>query len=65
MTHLLRVKVSLVFVVQFEVAIITVHWFVIHLQTDVSAQVEGRLQEVPMAILSTNELITHSVVDVE
>ena len=65
MTHLLRVKVSFVFVIKFEVTVITVRWLLIHLQTDISAQVEGRLKQVLVVSLSTKQLITHSVVDVE
>ena len=65
MTHLLRVKVPFVFVIKFEVAVITVHWLLIHLETDISAQGERGLQQVLVVGPSTNQLITHSVVDVE
>ena len=53
------------FEIQFQISVCTEDRFLIGLETDVSAQVEGGLQQVLPASFSTNQFVSHSVVDVE
>ena len=53
------------FVIQSQVVIFTERWFLVGFQTDISTHVEGGEKRVLVAFLTSDEFVSHAVVDVE
>ena len=63
--YLLNVKLSLVFVVKLEVAILREERLFVLLQTDLPALVHDRTEEVVLLVSTANQLVPLTVEDVE
>ena len=52
-------------VVQPEVGIFSKQWLLISLETNISTSIKHRVEQVVLLVATTNQLISHAVVDVQ